>query len=497
MNHRLPRCQARLLPAYGAGLRWLFVLLAVAGCERTGEGTLPAKPEADAGRTRGEDPRPNILLITVCTFRYDHMSAAGYPRPTTPFLDSLAAGGVFFENAVSSSSWTKPAVASILTGLTPNVHRMTDSYKDEEIRGVGFTPKRTLSDGVVTLAECLREVGYETGYQNNNIHAGRFFNMTQGFDDAGFHDYQVDTPRMLAEFAAWVRRLDRNKPFFFFLLTRDPHLTYDPHYEYYHKFDRSSPPVARHGYSGFLFARAVRTEIQKRLKDKQPPGREYEQRWIDLYDAELAQLDDVLRAVPVILAEAGRQSNTVIVVTGDHGERFFDGLTKNIGHSGALDEPVLHVPLLICGPGIPAGRRINRIVRSIDIYPTVAELARADVPDLVQGESLLPFLFGDAEALAPRTAFASYAETRHAVRDGNFKLHYANGAAQALYDLQSDPAESLNRLDAESEVAARLERRVLGWLDQERALQEIISEGRAREMTPEVIEQLRSLGYVQ
>lgn len=471
-----------------------LAILAIAGCERTGQET---------GHVRGDQPlsaansRPNIILITVCTCRYDHLSAAGYPRPTTPFLDSLANDGVFFENMVSASSWTKPAVASILTGFTPNVHRMTDSYDDRELRSAEFSPRRTLSSDVVTLAECLREAGYVTGYLNNNIHAGKFFNMTQGFDETGFHDFGVDTQRMVNEFTNWVRQVDKGKPFFFFMLTRDPHITYDPRYEYYRRFDRSHDPVPQQNYHAFRYARAVRTRIEACLKKPEPVADELKQRWIDLYDAELAQLDDALRRIPIVLEEVGRKSNTIIVFTADHGERFFDGIRKGIGHSADLDEPVLRVPLIVWGPGIPGGKRVDQVVRSIDIYSTLVEFAQAEAPDMLQGMSLLPLILNDPQDTPPRSAFSSRAEAFHTVRYGNYKLYYQDSRARALYDLDSDPGEAHSILDAQPEVASRLEQRLLSWLEQERVLRDLISEGQTRKITPEVMEQLRSLGYVE
>jgi arylsulfatase A-like enzyme len=470
------------------GLWLACFLLSAGGCRRS-----------ESASSRAQDRRPNIVLITVCTFRYDHIGAAGYQRNTTPFLDALAAGGAFFENAVSSSSWTKPAVASILTGLTPNVHRMTDYYDADVIRGRGFTPKRTLADEVVTLAECLGESGYATACQVNNIHAGAFFNMTQGFDDCGAHDFQVETDAMVARFADWLARIDKSRPMFFFLLTRDPHITYNPSYEYYLKFNRAPEAVPAAQARAYPFA--LRKKLNKLLKAKEPVDPALQQRWIDLYDAELAQLDNALRRIPRVLAEAGRGSNTIVFVTADHGERFFEH--DNIGHSGPLDEHVLHVPLIVHGPGIPSGRRVKKVVRSIDVYPTVAFLAGAEVPDVVQGTNLMPLIAEGPDGAADfpeLTAFSSYDRpsiTLHAVRDGPYKLRTHSNGSRWLYDLRTDPGEVHDLFSAKPAIAERMGATLDRWLNQEEILRGVVAQGDTRSLTPEVLDELRSLGYIE
>ena len=439
-----------------------------------------------------EGSRPNIVLITLCTFRYTHMGAGGYNRPTTPFLDSLAGGGVFFENAVSASSWTKPSVASILTGLTPNVHGMTDMSGDREIIGGQYSPKRVLAEEIVTLAECLRDAGYATAARVNNVQAGDFFQMTQGFDDA-VTSHRMDTAAMLSDLAGWLARIDRGKPFFFFLLTRDAHIPYDPKYEYFQRFNRSPKAISQDEYA--RYARHLNEEARNTVEAGKPASQELRRRWIDLYDAELAQLDDALKRIPAILDETGRATNTVIVVIADHGERFFEH--GRIGHAMFLDEPVIHVPLILHGPNIPAGRRIKNVVRSIDLYPTLAALAGGKPPDVLQGCNLLPLVLGDSAGFEPLTAFASFQGVEHVVRDGPYKFNHKPNGRRELFDLRRDPLELRDVAADQPDVAQRLEQRLAQWLHEEERLRQVVAEAPTRELTPEVIEQLRALGYVR
>ena len=141
-------------PARGARRTGLALWLALVAGQVLCSNARAAEPQP-GGPAAARSSKPNIVLIIVCTFRYDHLGAAGYPRRTTPFLDSLAEKGAFFENVVAASTWTKPTVSSILTGLTPNVHGMNDYYVPGKNRPGSSKPqrRRVLADGVVTLAE--------------------------------------------------------------------------------------------------------------------------------------------------------------------------------------------------------------------------------------------------------------------------------------------------------------------------------------------------------
>jgi arylsulfatase A-like enzyme len=440
----------------------------------------------------GRPDRPDIVLVTLCTFRMAHTGFGGYDRNTTPFLDSLAASGVLFENATSASSWTKPSVTSLLTGLTPNVHGLTDMSGDRDIIAGEFTPQRILADDVVTLAECLKDAGYATASRVNNVQAGEFYNIGQGFDDA-VTSHEMDTPAILRDFESWLARRPAGQPVFFFMLTRDAHMPYDPNYEYFEKFSRSERTVSRESYPGYR--QWLHSRVKRRLDARRSVAPETQRQFIDLYDAELAQLDDALRALPDILERAGRRNRTLIVVIADHGERFFE--RGRIGHAGIPDEATIHVPLIFAGLDVPIGKRVAPVVRSIDVYPTLAALAGAAAPDVLQGTSLVPILYGPPEAAEALTAFASFMESHHTVRQENYKLHLWRGGRRSLYDLNRDPGEMNDVFAEKPDVAERLDQELIRWLDAEEALRAIVAQGGTRTLTPEVIEQLRSLGYIR
>jgi len=460
-----------------------LLALAVAGCRR-------AEPAASSAAGRLE--RPDIVLITLCTFRMAHTGFGGYDRDTTPFLDSLAASGVLFENATSASSWTKPSVTSLLTGLTPNVHGRTDMSGDRDIIAGEFTPQRVLADDVLTLAECLKGAGYATASRVNNVQAGEFYNTAQGFDDA-VTSHDVDTPAMLRDFEDWLARQPAGQPIFFFMLTRDAHMPYDPNYEYFVKFNRSERVPPRDSFPGYR--QWLHSRVKRRLDDHRSVAPETQQQFVDLYDAELAQLDQALRTLPEILERAGRRNRTLIVVIADHGERFFEH--GKVGHAGIPDEATIHVPLIFAGLDVPVGKRVTPVVRSIDVYPTLAALAGADAPDVLQGTSLVPMLYGPPEEAEKLTAFASFMNFHHTVRLENYKLHLWRGGRRTLYDLNVDPGELNDVFAQQPDGAERLDQELMRWLDAEEALRAVVAQGENRALTPDVIEQLRSLGYIR
>ena len=454
--------------------------------------------------------RPNIVLVTLCSMRLSHAGFAGYDRPTTPFLDHLAATGTVFDNAFSASSWTKPATASLVTGLTPNVHQLVDGYRTEDILSGAASERRVLPEGVPTLAESLRDAGYATACRVNNVHAGEFFNLTRGCDDAVTR-YRMKTSQMVDDLADWLKRrsegggndarpgheADTDRPFFFSIFTLDAHAPYTPEYEDFRRFQRGEP-VAEAKFAAYV--ETTHRGVWRLLSEGEDVPAELRERWIDLYDAALASLDRRLSQLPGVLEAAGEASNTAIVVTADHGESFFEPGRSGFRlatHGFDLAEALIRIPMIFHGPGISPGLRVSPVVRSIDVFPTLMELAQAKRPEHLQGHSLVRVLGGEIDALPIVTAFSSRASGHHhAVHDGRFKLHLRPPDRHKLYDTRSDPAEIQDLLTERPEEARRLSQELAIWLHQEEALRARFNEVWSREPTPDVVEELRTLGYL-
>lgn len=471
--------------------------LSLVGCAVVLLGTLPllSACRSPSPEEALEGSRPNVVLVVLCSLRFDHLGAAGYPRDLTPFLDGLAERGVFFENAVSASSWTKPSVASLLTGLTPELHEMLDYYPMRDILDGEIESRRVLPDGFVTLPEVLRAAGYDTFCRVNNVHAGRFFNLTQGCQDSLTRE-EMPTRRMLDDLEGWLagRRGDPS-PFFAYVMDRDAHTPYNPPYAVYREIQRGGEPVPAEGF------RAFRREVNRRVWDLfnagEPIPETLQRQWTDLYDAQLPALDAALSRLPEILEGAGVADDTLLVVTADHGERFFEH--GGIDHGRNLDQPLLEIPLIFAGPGVAGGQRRPEVVRSIDLLPTLAAFAGAGPPPLVQGRSLLPLL-GAPEARLPEvsalSSFDTYRGRLHAVRMGRHKLLVSPGGEERLYDLEEDPFEHQDLRAGEPRTAGRLRSELRRWLQEGERLAREAPGAVSRELPPEVVEELRALGYL-
>ena len=437
--------------------------------------------------------RPNVVMVVLCSFRADRLGAMGYPRGLTPFLDSLAAEGTLFENAVSASSWTKPSTTSLLTGLTPHVHGMMDFYHPDKIREKGKAlERRVLPESFDTIPAALERAGYDTFCRVNNVHAGEFFGLTRGCQDQVTR-FGLGTDTMVDDLAGWLAGRENDKPFFAYLFTRHVHTPYHPPYD---DFRALRPGVDDPPRERFHELRQdVSEQVWRLTKARQPVPEPLQRAWTDLYDAQIPALDRILSRIPGLLEQAGAGSDTLIVVTGDHGDRFFEN--GEVDHGGPLlDQAVLHIPLLAWGAGVPAGQRVAPVVRSIDLFPTLLDLTGAEPPAVLQGESLVPLIWNDGQEVAERAAYSRSAHSAYAVRLGRYKLRVQRGQEQALFDLVEDPWEQRNLYGQGPETTRRLRRELRRWLEEEKALAQAMAAASTRELTPEVIEELRALGYL-
>lgn len=442
-----------------------------------------------------EGSRPHVVLVVLCSLRFDRLGAAGYPRDLTPYLDGLAARGVFFENTVSASSWTKPSAASLLTGLTADVHGMLDYYPLDAIERGEVTHRRVLAEELVTLPEALVAAGYRTFCRVNNAHAGKFFNLTQGCRDSLTRE-TVGTRQMLGELEGWIADRDGDGPFFAYLFDRDAHSPYDPPYEVYRDFHREGELPSAEEYPEYR--RTVNQRVWDLFNAGESVPEGLQRRWIDLYDAQLAALDRSLAELDGVLERSGVAGDTLVVVTADHGERFFEHGT--IDHGRALDDPVVKIPLIVAGPGVAGGQRRPGVVRSLDLYPTLAALAGAEAPPILQGRSLLPLL-ADPEADLPEvsalSSFDAWDGRIHALRQGRHKLLTGpDGRPAGLYDLREDPLEYRDLLGTRPEVTRRLRAELRRWLEENERLAREVPGAKSRELPPEVVDELRALGYL-
>jgi len=448
---------------------------------------------------------PNVVFVTVDTLRADHLGCYGYPRPTSPFLDSLAREGTLCTDATAAAAWTKPATGTILTGLYPSRHGAL--YHGSLLH---------LPEGKQTLAEAFQERGWVTAGFVANPNLKKVFGFDRGFDtyyDAPVEDtvtlasirgtwfggllmrllrhqfnwnYENDCARMNREVLAW---LDANHQQRFFLYAHyiDPHIPYDPPARYREEFAQS------HGFALFN-------------ERKRAVG-------IDLYDGEIRYADDGLEQLVTKLRELGVWENTLFVFTSDHGEEFFEHGV--LGHGFSLYQEVVNVPLLFRGPGVPA-KTYAAPVQIVDLAATVLALAGTEVQEFGDGRSFHRALLAPATpppaALFLESEFGQDdADPRafvfNGVRQGQWKLVLTEknqffppqdprNGREALYDLASDPSERRNLFREERHQAL-----VQDLLARLRAHAKFLQEQGFRNelpaaLTPEIEAGLRALGYI-
>ncbi|MEO0649614.1 MAG: sulfatase, partial [Planctomycetota bacterium] len=320
------------------------------------------------GASNEPAPAPNVLLFAVDTLRADRVGAiAG--GDLTPRVDAFAAGGRTFAAAYTQATQTHPAMASVMTGLVPPHHG-------------ALAQGNRHSKAVVPLAEVLRDRGFATGSFVANLCQLQAHGRTVWSDgwDAQFCGEDETAEQYLWDQSvvdAALEWIDGSEgPFFAWIHLMDPHGEYRPAPE---DWDYAAEPV-RKGfeqnafYASFLMRYeappdAVRDELEA------------------LYDAQIHGVDRQFGRVLDFLAERGLDDNTLVVFVSDHGEELFETWPK-AGHGFSLTEGVLHVPLILAGPGVEPGR-VEQVVETLQVTPTVLELLGVDPPTPLDGGSLL------------------------------------------------------------------------------------------------------------
>lgn len=429
---------------------------------------------------------PNLLVVTLDTVRADHLSAYGYVRETSPQLAKLAAEGVRFAQSYAAASTTLPSHVSLFTGTAPITHGVVKN---------GLP----LAAGANTLAERMRAAGAATAAIVSSFPLDRRFGLDQGFDH-----YEDDFTREGSSYPAetwrgfetggafdrranlttdrairWLDARDAARPFFLFVHYFDPHDPYVPPEPWKSRF--ASPPDAAKSLAGALTKRAL----------------------IDAYDGEIAFTDDEVGRLLAHLTARGLDRDTLVVVTADHGE----GLGQHgvLGHAVNIYEEAVSVPLIVRWTGtIEAGRTIDGPVESVDVLPTVLELLGLPQDDAGRGQSLAGALLR-GEALDPDRAVFTHRRPYDesaveagkrvhgdllGVRRGRYKwIEGSVDGTRELFDLSSDPRETVNLTARDAERAAELSREVAAF---RRAHTRAAGDAT---VSPEDRERLRALGY--
>ena len=409
---------------------------------------------------------PNVVVYVIDTLRADHLSCYGYERTTSPRLDELSEQCVVqFERAVAQAPWTLPSVASLLTSSYAVRHRVVAGG-------------RRIAEQVEILPEYLRRHGYRTaGFVGNPV-AGRVIGADVGYDEYWGPEYAPSTSA-----SEWIRDWHRDRPFFAYVHTTEPHIPYRPGRANLREPLPDPERVERLNAMLLRFAELTHADFAAdgeagRRMESLRAGLAAEIDLITaLYDAEIRRADANLAVVVESLREAGHWPNTVLLVTSDHGEEILDH--GYLLHDQSLHAELLHVPLLIRVPGVP-GRRVGGTAQLIDLMPTLAELIGGEADPAWQGRSLVSALHGEAP---PRTAKASRMNTKtrdpyilskrgsreFALLRGHFKaIYHADLDDVSLYDIAADPAETQDIARERPGLAAELREELEHWATSQR-----------------------------
>jgi len=480
----LPR--RRLLPLARAGV---LGLLAVASIALGGGGARPPR--------RGP---VNVVFVCIDTLRADHLSAYGYPQPTTPRLAELARRGMLFERAQAAAPWTVPSVGSLLTALYPGEH---GAAVDGEIRQLDEQTPAQLRPEVQSLGDLFHEAGLRTALLSGNPYLwGRF---QRGFDLA------VAERRTAAELTdravAWLAAAPE-KPFFLYLQYMDLHQPTEPPPLYAGRFETAAQRRENSGAEpGARLGAKPSDQSFERQSDLGDRGfRSFRAEKIARYDGALLYVDAEIGRLLDALAQLGRQGDTLVVVTADHGEEFWDHAEAErhmgadprgiwgVGHGHTLFQELLHVPLIVAGPGFPAGRRVSCGVSLLDVAPTLLAALGVPLRPEMRGTSLARFRGGDGAACPAEPLVAestAYGPESRALLWRGWKVIEREGAGPALYDLARDPGERHDLAGCRPRTLAALS----GLLAHELAPHR----RRPGDVLPpdlETARQLRSLGYL-
>ncbi|MGD9140437.1 MAG: sulfatase [bacterium] len=368
--------------------------------------------------------RPNVVLIVIDALRADHLGCYGYGRPTSPTIDSLAENGVLFETAITQAPWTKSSFSSFLTSRYPFQHGVEDWAA-------------VMPESIVTLPEVLSGHAYSTVCVINMLGMGGRFGVLRGFEEVSESGKAYRDAETATEDAIEYLR-NTKAPFFMMLHYFDVHQPYAPTPEYVDliNVDTDLDPFAGRG-------------MWRRGRDGLPPPNAVVKSKL-LYDGCIRYVDDSLARLMSFIDDLGIRENTVIIVTADHGEAFWEHGVDT--HGSTVYDEVLRVPLIVVWPGrFKTPRRVATQVRLVDLMPTVLEMTGASDDRHMEGVSLLPLIEGgqidnEGGLLPFNVAYAGNGQVKppevRCLRTLDYKVIADTPVSRIeAYDLKADPCE--------------------------------------------------------
>lgn len=448
--------------------------------------------------TRPIPEGPDILFVLIDTLRTERMGVYGNDRPTTPFLDGLAADGLRFEHVIAQSPWTGASMASLWTSLIPAATGVGVVPGDDGVRSLDTGGVSRMHDDAVTLAEVLYERGYETLAVCTNPHASDRYGLLRGFSHKRT-PFAADARAVVDHAVDLLTEADSRRPRFLYVHFMDVHeptkpvppydtifptIDGEPHFEFHYKW-------------GFIDGENLDSEKFAR----------YESHKLALYDGALRFIDDEVGRLHAHL-ETQHPGATVTVLAADHGEEFWDHVDFErthridprgffgIGHGHTMFPELLRMPLILHGPGTDRGVEPG-LVRNLDIAPTVLGIVGADSAGMAGLDLLAARRNGGIPPLLAFSEDIAYGPEAKSLQSRDYQFltwSDAEGRPTAfLFDKNAAaPQDAVDVQDSVPEVAAELRQQL------ELLLAGVEAEKRtAAELDDEAREALRSLGYVR
>jgi arylsulfatase A-like enzyme len=420
-----------------------------------------------------DEAAAGIILISLDTLRADRLSCYGYARKTSPHLDSFAQKYIQFLHPIAQSNWTLPSHISMLSSLYVSTHGVESKW---------YSVRR-----LHTLAESLRDHGFRTkavvdgGFLSAEYGLCHGFESYESCDKGGFVE-------VLPAAEQWLGKYGRG-PFFLFLHTYDTHGPYAPPAPFFDYFPLPAEGVAEEIRDGVPDEYLALRASPGKIADHPVSATDLVQ-ISNLYDSGIVYMDHLIGPFLEFLEAQPFWENLAVIITSDHGEAMMEH--GSLCHGATFYEELVRVPLLVRLPGMDQPRRIEQLVELVDLPATILDWAGAEIPQDMQGRSLMPLLEGHEVPRKP-----AHAEGRGVMgyRDEQYKFIWGQNRPPELYDLERDPWEQVN-------LAARRPKRVDELTNEVRTFREgnqgLFGRNVAEQIEPSdtLVEKLKALGYV-
>lgn len=434
-------------------------------------------------RENNASKRPNVLLIVIDALRQDHLGCFGYKRNTSPNINALAKEGILFKHAYSNAPWTKPSVASLFSSLPPNKH--TAVNKND-----------ILPDEIPVIAEMLKNEGYHTFcFVGGNKFIGKRFNFHQGFDI--YRNSRINAAKLTKKFLSLISK-PQGKRFFAYIHYMDVHLPYNNN-KYNDTF------VQKKGKHFFLPGK-IRAKDCRKLAHFDKLSSMDKKHLVSLYDGQIRFVDENIKKIISVLKKNNMLNDTLVVITADHGEEFWEH--NNYEHGHTLYNELIHVPLIITGNNLKKSE-VKRPVRLIDLLPTILKmvdvesahynLEGARLFDKREGKNneletsifAMGTLYGDEKYCLIRGDRKLIINTGEEEKKKNRLIGFRNKSKMEFYDITKDPLEKENLVNTEHKEVSRLKRILAEFINAQPMFK-----GKKAILDKETKEGLKSLGYL-